>query len=88
MCLVVFFCQPERINPESGQKGYDIRSDVWSLGITMVSRARKSEDIEIEPEKCKVNKPRHVKVIQLECLVKPLVPDHLSGMRWSDEFYH
>lgn len=29
--------QPERINPESGQKGYDIRSDVWSLGITMVT---------------------------------------------------
>lgn len=31
--------QPERINPESGQKGYDIRSDVWSLGITMVTNS-------------------------------------------------
>ena len=34
--LIVFFFQPERINPPKGQHGYDIRSDVWSLGITMV----------------------------------------------------
>ena len=31
------FFQPERINPESGKHGYDIKSDVWSLGISMVS---------------------------------------------------
>lgn len=32
------FCllQPERINPELNQKGYNVKSDVWSLGITMV----------------------------------------------------
>lgn len=29
------YMAPERINPAPGQKGYDIRSDVWSLGITM-----------------------------------------------------
>ena len=29
--------QPERINPEFVGIGYDIRSDVWSLGISMVS---------------------------------------------------
>ena len=31
--------QPERINPDPSvqRQGYDIRSDVWSLGITMVS---------------------------------------------------
>jgi serine/threonine protein kinase len=26
---------PERINPGKERQGYDIRSDVWSLGITM-----------------------------------------------------
>lgn len=30
------FLQPERINPELNQKGYNVKSDVWSLGITMV----------------------------------------------------
>lgn len=29
--------QPERINPETNQKGYNVKSDIWSLGITMVS---------------------------------------------------
>lgn len=29
--------QPERINPEPTNPDYGIRSDVWSLGITMVS---------------------------------------------------
>lgn len=28
--------QPERINPELNHKGYNVKSDVWSLGITMV----------------------------------------------------
>lgn len=30
--------QPERINPETGNQAYDTRSDVWSLGISLVSR--------------------------------------------------
>lgn len=29
--------QPERINPELNQKGYSVKSDIWSLGITMVA---------------------------------------------------
>jgi len=33
------YMAPERINPAAGDKGYDIRSDVWSLGITMVELA-------------------------------------------------
>lgn len=33
------YMAPERINPERGQMGYDIRSDVWSLGISMVELA-------------------------------------------------
>jgi len=33
------YMAPERINPGQEQSGYDIRSDVWSLGITMVELA-------------------------------------------------
>ena len=32
----ILLLQPERINPELNQKGYNVKSDVWSLGITMV----------------------------------------------------
>lgn len=30
------YMAPERINPDRNRQGYDIRSDVWSLGITML----------------------------------------------------
>lgn len=33
------YMAPERINPEDGNKSYDIRSDVWSLGISMIELA-------------------------------------------------
>lgn len=33
------YMAPERINPETGNRGYDIRSDVWSLGISMIELA-------------------------------------------------
>lgn len=36
MCLFAF--QPERIDPQRA-KGYDVRSDVWSLGITLMEVA-------------------------------------------------
>ncbi|NXV15549.1 MP2K3 kinase, partial [Cepphus grylle] len=35
----LFLLQPERINPELNQKGYNVKSDVWSLGITMIELA-------------------------------------------------
>eukprot|EP00064_Thunnus_orientalis_P018065 superscaffoldBa00004035_g18154 len=31
------YMAPERINPDLNQKGYSVKSDIWSLGITMVS---------------------------------------------------
>jgi len=33
------YMAPERINPESSNQGYDIRSDVWSLGISLIELA-------------------------------------------------
>jgi len=33
------YMAPERINPEKTSDGYDIRSDVWSLGITLIELA-------------------------------------------------
>uniref|UniRef100_A0A6I8SDU6 mitogen-activated protein kinase kinase n=1 Tax=Xenopus tropicalis TaxID=8364 RepID=A0A6I8SDU6_XENTR len=30
------YMAPERINPELNQKGYSVKSDIWSLGITLV----------------------------------------------------
>lgn len=35
--VLSFPFQPERINPDLNQKGYSVKSDIWSLGITMVS---------------------------------------------------
>ncbi|CAH8536293.1 unnamed protein product [Schistosoma turkestanicum] len=33
------YMAPERIHPELSANGYDIRSDVWSLGITLIELA-------------------------------------------------
>jgi serine/threonine protein kinase len=39
MFNVMFHIAPERIDPEFSHKGYDVRSDVWSLGITIMEIA-------------------------------------------------
>ena len=36
--MFFFFIQPERIDPQRA-RGYDVRSDVWSLGITLMEVA-------------------------------------------------
>ncbi|CAK8688506.1 unnamed protein product [Clavelina lepadiformis] len=33
------YMAPERIDPDLNKKGYDVKSDVWSLGITMIEVA-------------------------------------------------
>lgn len=33
------YMAPERINPEVNHKGYNVKSDVWSLGITLIELA-------------------------------------------------
>ncbi len=32
----VFIFQPERIDPQGNPSNYDVRSDVWSFGISMI----------------------------------------------------
>jgi len=32
-----FVLQPERIKPDQDNPGYNVKSDVWSLGITLVT---------------------------------------------------
>lgn len=42
LCVFCVF-QPERIDPSASRQGYDVRSDVWSLGITLVSQCFSQE---------------------------------------------
>ncbi len=37
--ILVLYPQPERIDQSIGKKGYDVRADVWSLGVSLVELA-------------------------------------------------
>lgn len=37
--ILHFLFQPERIDPQGNPANYDIRSDVWSLGISLIELA-------------------------------------------------
>jgi serine/threonine protein kinase len=39
MIIFISFIQPERIDPSGNPSQYDIRSDVWSLGISLLELA-------------------------------------------------
>uniref|UniRef100_A0A8D1GAC8 mitogen-activated protein kinase kinase n=1 Tax=Sus scrofa TaxID=9823 RepID=A0A8D1GAC8_PIG len=43
------YMAPERINPELNQKGYNVKSDVWSLGITMRHMCPLAAQAEVSP---------------------------------------
>ncbi|KAM9119195.1 dual specificity mitogen-activated protein kinase kinase 6 isoform 2-T2 [Pangshura tecta] len=43
------YMAPERINPELNQKGYSVKSDIWSLGITMVGSSWRSCGFRMTP---------------------------------------
>ncbi|XP_030390251.1 dual specificity mitogen-activated protein kinase kinase 6 isoform X4 [Gopherus evgoodei] len=43
------YMAPERINPELNQKGYSVKSDIWSLGITMVESSWRSCGFRMTP---------------------------------------
>jgi serine/threonine protein kinase len=34
--FIIFPLQPERIDPQGNPSNYDVRSDVWSFGISML----------------------------------------------------
>ena len=38
-CILNVYFQPERIDPTGSPDKYDVRSDVWSLGISLVELA-------------------------------------------------
>ena len=39
LLYIFIFLQPERIDPSGNPSQYDIRSDVWSLGISLLELA-------------------------------------------------
>ncbi|VDI40159.1 dual specificity mitogen-activated protein kinase kinase 4-like [Mytilus galloprovincialis] len=72
------YMAPERIDPRASSKGYDIRSDVWSLGITLM-----------ELSTGKFPYPKWNSVFdQLTQVVQGPPPQIKSEGRFSDEFVH
>ena len=44
--MIFLFIKPERIDPTRATRdGYDVRSDVWSLGITLVNNLNRNRRV-------------------------------------------
>lgn len=72
------YMAPERIDPRASSKGYDIRSDVWSLGITLMELATG-----------KFPYPKWNSVFdQLQQVVQGPPPQLKSDGRFSEDFVH
>lgn len=76
MVLLVFFFQPERIDPKKPE--YDIRADVWSLGITLVELATGSFPY----------KGCHTDFEVLTCVLERDPPSLPTDQGFSLEFQH
>lgn len=76
--LMLLTTQPERIDPQRA-KGYDVRSDVWSLGITLMEVATGRFPY---PKWGSVFEQLY-QVVQGE---PPKITTSYNGMEFSDEF--
>lgn len=71
---------PERIDPEFSHKGYDVRSDVWSLGITLMEVA--TGKFPYQSKWASVFEQLY-QVVQGDA---PRLTRHYNGMDFSEDF--
>lgn len=74
------YMAPERIDPEFSHKGYDVRSDVWSLGITLMEVASGRFPY---PNKWASVFEQLYQVVQGPA---PQLTRHYNGLDFSEEF--
>ncbi|CRL08063.1 CLUMA_CG020844, isoform A [Clunio marinus] len=74
------YMAPERIDPEFSHKGYDVRSDVWSLGITLMEVA--TGKFPYQSKWASVFEQLY-QVVQGEA---PRLTRHYNGMDFSEDF--
>ena len=70
--------QPERINISQSPSGYDVRADVWSLGITLVELATGSSPYDSQKFKNE---------FQLLTHIVQAPPPLLNKDKFSENFY-
>lgn len=74
------YMAPERIDPEFSHKGYDVRSDVWSLGITLMEVA--TGKFPYQSKWASVFEQLY-QVVQGDA---PRLTRHYNGMDFSEDF--